>query len=255
MTLIEALISGIVQGFTEFLPISSSGHLVFVHAIFGSKDPSMFFDICLHAATLIAVLVFFRKDILDLIRDRNVKWLSYISVATIPAVIVGVLLEDRIELFFQDPRKVCCMLIITAILLFVGQFALARGKNEGRLSMGRSILVGIAQSIALIPGVSRSGATISAGIAGGLKAEEAFRFSFLLSVPIIIAAVIYKTVTMDAAEASSIDLTVYLVGMSGAFLTGLGALSILKKVIAAKKLYFFGIYCLLLGLAGMLFLK
>lgn len=255
MTLIEALISGIVQGFTEFLPISSSGHLVFVHAFFGFKDPSMFFDICLHAATLIAVLVFFRRDILDLVQGRNIKWLAYIAVATIPAVVVGVMFENRIDSFFADPRKVCFMLIVTALALFAGQVALVKGKSDGRLSMGRSILVGIAQSVALIPGISRSGATISAGIAGGVKAEGAFRFSFLLSVPIIIAAVIYKTVTLDAAEASSINLTVYLIGMAGAFLTGLGALSILRKVIAAKKLYVFGIYCFLLGLAGILFLK
>ena len=124
MTILEALVSGVVQGVTEFLPVSSSGHLVLVHSIFGLDEPKIFFDICLHAATLLAVIVYFAKDIYELMRSRNVKWLGLLAVGTIPAVLAALLFEDQITRFFSSPAKVAYMLIITAMILFAGQLSL-----------------------------------------------------------------------------------------------------------------------------------
>ncbi|MFH1664803.1 MAG: undecaprenyl-diphosphate phosphatase [Candidatus Omnitrophota bacterium] len=257
MTTAEALISGVIQGATEFLPVSSSGHLVLVHSFFGfSAGSNIFFDLCLHAATLMAVILFFWRDIAAFARDRDVKEITCFIIGTVPAVVCALLFEDRIEQFFMSPAKVMWMLVVTAFILFAGQAALLRKERpEKRLTPGTSLFVGAAQAFALIPGISRSGATVSAGLVGGLGVEKAFRFSFLLSIPVIAGAIAYKTLTIDVKEVVGGDITGYLGGMAAAFITGLLSLRILWWVMRGKKLYLFGIYCLSLGIAGLFFLK
>ena len=257
MSGMQAILSGIVQGLTEFLPVSSSGHLVLLHKFFGFAESGMFFDVCLHAATLAAVLLYFRKDIAGIIREKNIKLIAYISIATVPAVIAALVFEDKIELFFADYRKSAYMLIVTGLVLFSGQFFLRKNENKQKpVSFGTSLFVGIAQIFALLPGISRSGMTISAGLAGGVTRKEAFRFSFLISIPIVAGAVIYKVLKPGALDvvASGMWIT-YAFGMLAAFVTGLAGLHLVWKFLKAGKLYVFGVYCVLLGSAALLFSK
>lgn len=254
MTIAEALVSGFVQGLTEFLPVSSSGHLVLVHRIFGLAEPSMFFDICLHAATLMAVVLYFRGDIYELCMGRNVKGLFYIAIGTIPAVLAALFFEKHITIFFESPRKVEFMLIVTGLILFLGQFGLQKIAPRGKGPTFRSsLLVGLAQAFALLPGISRSGITISTGALGGMSATEAFRFSFLLSVPVIMGATAYKGLTLDTGIANSGSVSNYIVGMGAALVVGLLSLRLLEKIVRERRLYIFGIYCLLTGTIGLLF--
>jgi len=185
---------------TEFLPISSSGHLVLAHKFFNITEPVIFFDICLHVATLGAVLLYFRKDIVSLVREKNLKWLFFLAIATVPAVLAALLFEDQISGFFDSAKKVAYMLIVTGVVLFLGQLSLKKAEEKGTgPTFFKSIFVGISQAFALLPGISRSGITISSGLFGGMKKEEAFRFSFLLSVPAILGALGYKIFTGEAA--------------------------------------------------------
>ncbi len=256
MTLTEAIVSGLVQGVTEFLPISSSGHLVFIHRLFGFSEPAVFFDICLHVATLAAVVIYFTGDIAELARERNWKWLSYVIIATVPAVLAALVFEDRISSFFESPVKVAMMLVVTGIVLFVGQFSLSKRKAGGASpTFFSSLIVGIAQAFALLPGISRSGTTISAGLAGGMNKEDAFRFSFLISIPAIIGAVLYKGMTIDIGAVIKGNVLNYAAGMAVAFAAGLLCLHILWSFIRRNRLYVFGGYCILLGSAYMIFLR
>jgi undecaprenyl-diphosphatase len=256
MTLAEALIAGLVQGLTEFLPVSSSGHLVLVHKFFGFTEPSIFFDICLHAATLIAVVFYFGRDIASLVREKNFKWLFYIAMATVPAVLAALLFEDRISAFFTSPVKVAFMLLVTGAVLLVGQVALwKRGTAGKELSFFTALVVGIAQAFALFPGISRSGMTISSALAGGVKAEEAFKFSFLLAIPVIAGATLYKALTVDLEAVMAGNTLNYFAGMAVAFVVGLLSLHVLWKIVKGKMLYIFAAYCLVLGAIGIFFWK
>lgn len=255
MTLTEAVISGVVQGLTEFLPVSSSGHLALLHGFFGLAEPPVFFDICLHGATLAAVIYFFRGEIARIIRERDMRMAGWVAAATVPAVAAGLLFEDRIEALFASPRVVCAMLLVTALALFAGQWALGAGRiKKGGLSYGRALIVGTAQAAALIPGVSRSGMTVSAGLLSGLEAVKAFMFSFLMSIPVIFAALAYKAIKTDIAAELASGWMNYAAGMLAAFVTGMIGLALLKTVIRVRKLYIFGIYCFLLGIVGILYL-
>lgn len=255
MTMTQALISGAVQGITEFLPISSDGHLALLHNYFRWSEPALFFDICLHIATVVAIVIYFRRDIIELLTKRDLKTAGYIAVTMVPAGIVGVLFEESIESAFASPRLVSIFFIVTALALFAAQWAMkARaGKNTG-ISYVKALFIGVAQAAALLPGVSRSGMTVSAGLISGLEAEKAFRFSFLMAVPIILAAFGYKALKVDLAAEVGGNLAGYAAGGAAALVFGLGSLAILDKVIKSRKLFIFGIYCFLLGIVGILFL-
>ncbi|MDP8299859.1 MAG: undecaprenyl-diphosphate phosphatase [Candidatus Tantalella remota] len=256
MTIIEAIIAGVVQGITEFLPVSSSGHLVMLHSFFGIKEPDMFFDICLHGATLLAIILYFSKDILELIKNRDVKMLICIAIGTVPAVGVALLFEDRITSLFGDPVRVSVMLLVTGLILLAGQFSLwFKSRTDKEPGFGSSVVTGLAQACALLPGISRSGTTICAGLLCGIKPKEAFRFSFLLAIPAIAGAVAYKAVTFDAAQAAPGTLLNYSAGMAAAFVTGFVSLKILWKVMEGKVLIFFAAYCFILGLGGIMYWK
>ena len=256
MSIFEAIISGLVQGLTEFLPISSSGHLAIIHSFFGVGVSYVFFDICLHLATLMVVVFYFRKDIADIYRRRESIWILYLILGTVPAVLAALLFEKKILLFFQDPRLVFLMLMATGVVLFAGQIVLRMKKAPGGgPDLRKAVLVGLAQACALIPGISRSGTTISAGIASGMKSEEAFRFAFLLAIPAISGAILYKLVSLEQGEIIVMGGINFLIGMTCSFAAGLASLYVLKRVIIARKLYLFGAYCLIAGAAGMMFWK
>jgi undecaprenyl-diphosphatase len=256
MTLFESLISGLVQGLTEFLPVSSSGHLVLVHSFFGAEEPDIFFDICLHLATLGAVLVFFRKDIIALFTRAGSKLAFLVAVATLPAVAAGLLIRKHMDHLFQSPRAVSFMLIGTALVLLAGHSAMKRlsggGKKPGLLS---SINVGLAQVLALLPGISRSGVTISAGLLAGVKAEDSFKFSFLMAIPVIAGAALHEVISGGAEALEPGVFFVYAAGMVAAFVSGLFGLSFLLKVIRASRLWVFSVYCFLAGAAGLFIWK
>ncbi len=256
MTIVEALISGIVQGVTEFIPVSSSAHLVFVHKLFGSGSADILFDVSLHLATLCAILLYFSRDIIAIICERNFKMMGFVILGCVPAVIAGALFEDKITPFFGAAREVSAMLIITAIFLFIGQAALVK-KNAagGKANFLRSIFVGVVQIAALLPGVSRSGTTISAGLVAGMDREEAFRFSFLMAIPLIAGATLFELVKTDISVAPDVGAMAYAVGISAAFAAGFISLGLLSLVIKRRSLFIFGLYCLIIGVSGILYFK
>jgi undecaprenyl-diphosphatase len=246
MSYAEAIISGIVQGVTEFLPISSSGHLVILHHYFGFKEPQLLFDIFLHIGTLFAVAVYFWRDIIKLFTIQK-RLLLFIVTGTIPTALIGYYFRDTFEPCFADIKIVGIMLFVTAIFLFAADWAGRRKFNTAQtngLTWFKALLIGIVQGIAIMPGISRSGSTISSAILLKVDKVQAIRFSFLLFIPAIIGALILKLT--DAA--GRVDITAHMaIGAFFAFIFGLGAIYLLIKSVINSNLKFFGFYCLLVG--------
>lgn len=204
--ILDAIILGILQGLTEFLPISSSGHLILAEWITGWKGElmnSLTFDVALHAGTLVAVLWYFRRDwiqfggaVLNVVRGKapayEARLVWYIALATIPAVIAGMRYEHIVEKLFRDPLLVAAALVAGSVFMWFADRYSTRTRTLAAMTLGHAMAVGLAQAVALVPGISRSGITISAGLAAGYRREDAARFSFLLSTPIIAGAGLYK---------------------------------------------------------------
>jgi len=252
VNVLESLISGVVQGLTEFLPVSSSGHLVVLHSFFGYAEPKVLEDVLLHAGTLVAVIIFFRKDIIAVL--KNTRQLGAIIAGTIPVAVAGFVFSKEIEKFFVNIKLVGIALILTGAWLFAGDLASrfkSRTPGKKEFLIWQALLVGIAQACALIPGISRSGATISTGLMLGKSRSESFSFSFLLSIPAVLGALIYK---LGGASRYGLDDVTgsVLWGSAVACLTGILALWFLRKVLLTKRLYFFGIYCWIAGLMALL---
>lgn len=243
------MLLGAVQGLTEFLPISSSAHLVIVNALFGFGNPNIFFDTLLHLATLVAVFIFFWKEILH-IKPLQIKM---IIIGSIPAAIVGIFFKDFIEGLFGWNLYIGVELIISGLLNFWADRMLEQQKNSSDLKtevgMSDAVVIGIAQAIAISPGISRSGSTVTAALARGITRQEAFTYSFLLSIPAIAGAgflqirdVLQVNGTIALSPAQS-------VGIVTAFVSGLLTLSLFKIVVTRSKLEYFGWYCMALGVA------
>jgi len=245
MTVLEAVISGIVQGLTEFLPVSSSGHLVLLHKIFGFKEPQLAFDIFLHIGTMVSVLAFFAKDIFNILyKDR--KTMLLILLACIPTFIIGILFKEGAEKLFGSSAIVGYMLIVTGLWLLAAHFVAVNRKGDRKVSWFDSIAIGIAQGIAVIPGISRSGATIGTGLMLGVEGSAAVKFSFLLSVPAILGASAVKFNNIgDALTGTST--TPFIAGGAAALVTGMLAIYLLLKAVKAAKLWAFGAYCICVG--------
>lgn len=244
MTVFQALILGVIQGLTEFLPVSSSGHLVIFQSLFGLKEQQLTFDIFLHFATLLSVLVYFRNDIIALFGKER-RMLPYIVMASIPTFVIAMLFKSAIEGFFESVPFVGGALVITGMwLIWANSFAVRQGANP--IGMGNSILIGIAQGIAILPGISRSGSTIATGLLSGLKKEDAFRFSFLLSIPAILGATLLKFSNISY-KLAGVNAGAYLIGGAAAAVTGFMAIGVLSRAVMKNKLYFFGIYCFIAG--------
>ncbi len=272
MDLLNSLMLGILQGFTEFLPVSSSGHLVLAEHLLGFKEAGVAFEVTVHLGTLLAVITVFYKDLLRLIqtffdlfkprfytvglmeqyrRNADLRLMIFLIAASIPAAIVGLAFEDRIEAAFGDPRLTSLMLIVTAAVLALT--ALFRNRNRS-LNLGNTFLMGVAQAVAVLPGISRSGSTISAGLYQGVDSNEAARFSFLLAVPAVLGAVLLQLVRVIQNGLGGLTPLVLIVGLVSAYLSGLLAIRSLLAVVRRGKLYWFAPYCLLMGILGHLFL-
>ena len=256
MTIIESVILGIIQGLTEFLPVSSSGHLEIGSVLLGvkSKD-NLLFSIVVHGATALSTILVFRKDIFIIITDilkfewnESVEFSLKILISIIPVGIVGVLFEDQIEAFFGGRVVlVGAMLMLTGILL---SFTFFKGKNTGEISYLKALLIGISQAIAIMPGISRSGATISTALILGVEKEKATRFSFLMVLIPIVGAMMLKVkdVIEEPTLASDISLISLLAGFIAAFLSGLLACNWMIRIVKKGKLIYFAIYCFIVGL-------
>ncbi len=253
MTYLQALLLGVIQGLTEFLPISSSGHLVIGQHFLGLRQPELFFDVSVHFATLIAVLVYFRSEVLKLVRGAFIpretagrKTLLLIILGTVPAVIVGFTLNRFMESAFGSPKMASVMLLLTGVILLTTIPARPRGKKLWSLKWLDAVLVGIAQAAAIMPGISRSGATIAASLHLGIERDDAARFSFLLSIPAILGAAVYEG--KDVSAVSSDQLLVVLTGMLAAGIVGYAAIHIMLKIVSQGRLHFFAPYCIALGM-------
>ena len=268
VTLLQAFVLGIVQGATDFLPISSSGHLVLVPWLLGWRfDPrvAFVFDVLVQLGTLAAVIAFFWRDLVSLVRaalaglvqrrplataEARLAWL--IAVATVPAALAGVLFKDAVERAFASPATVSAFLLITAALLYAGE-RLGRPRRDLRsLTVTDALWIGLAQALALLPGVSRSGATMAGGLGRGLHRREAARFSFLMSVPVFLGAGLAATRDLAATPHALTLAPPLAVGFVTAAIVGYLAIRWLLAYLARRPLTPFAVYCLLVGVAGLL---
>ena len=240
MTFLDAIISGIVQGVTEFLPVSSSGHLVILHRLIGLKEPQLVFDIFLHVGTLTAVFIVFWQDIVDIFVTKRRTGL-YIALGTLVTGIYVLIFGKSIEAGFAKPGLVGIMLIITGIWLILGRFIRF---STGPITGFKAMIIGLAQAIATLPGISRSGVTISTGLFLGMSPEAAARFSFLLSIPAIIGAFLLK---VRGADMTGVSVN-YFIGFVISCIVGVLSLKLLLKALHRDRLHFFGVYCIVAGL-------
>lgn len=261
MSLFQALFLGILQGATEFLPVSSSGHLVLVPWVLRWQDPGLTFDAIVHWATAFAVVGYFWRDWLSLgracweaVRTRSLT--SYearlallIVLGSVPAAAAGVLLEDFFEGVFSRPPIAAFLLLVTAGLLTVSERLSQREQGLEQLTWVDSLLIGGAQALAILPGISRSGATISTGILTGLRREAAARFSFLLATPIILGAGLFKLLELIEMGGLAAQAPTLLVGAAAALLTGLACIHFLLRYLRRRPLYPFAVYCVVAGIA------
>lgn len=255
MEIIDAIILGIIQGLTEFLPVSSSGHLELGKAILGDTtipQESLLFTVVLHFATALSTIVVFRKDILVIIKgilkfqwNEDLQFVTKIALSMIPAVLIGLAFEEQLEAMFDgNIRFVGFMLIITAILLYLADKAKNTDKN---VSFANAIVIGISQAIAMLPGISRSGATISTSVLLGNDKTKAARFSFLMVVPLIFGK-IAKDITSGDLTYNGDNFTALSIGFVAAFVSGLFACTWMISLVKKSKLAYFSIYCLIVGI-------
>ena len=257
MSIIEAIILGIVQGLTEFLPVSSSGHIELGKALLNIhlSDPVLF-TIVLHAATALSTIVIFRKDISDigigLLKFKNnasFRFSLFVVVSMIPAAFVGLFFEDVIDkLFESNVLLVGSMLLVTAALLLITDF---RPKSDKKLSFLNTLLVGIAQAIAILPGISRSGATISTAVILGIDRTQAARFSFLMVVPLILGKMA-KDLLDDKIILQSDMILPLIAGFISAFVVGLFACKWMIALVKNSKLRYFAYYCIVVGVSSII---
>lgn len=261
MNLIGAVILGLLQGLTEFLPVSSSGHLVIGEYLLGLRMPGVTLEIWLHLGTLLAVLVYFRRSTFSLVRsiflirhetDQSNRQLALaIIIGSIPAAVVGVLFKAVIEEAFSSAQLAAAMLLITGAILIISNWARNQNLN---INIGRGFIVGLAQAAAILPGISRSGSTISVAMLMGVDPSRAAEFSFLLSIPAVGGAFLFDLISSGREVFHSGNMGAYIIGMAVSF--GVGYLSIhyLLKIIRRGRFYIFGFYCLAVGALSLIYL-
>lgn len=254
MGIIEAIILGIVQGLTEFLPVSSSGHLEIAKELLSvsEQEQNLLMTVLLHAATALSTIVIFRKDIVQIFAglfqfkwNEEAKFSVKIILSMIPAAVVGLFFEDEIEsLFGGQILLVGCMLLLTGLLLFLADKA---KKTDKKVSIFNSILIGVSQAIAILPGISRSGATISTSVLLGVDREKAARFSFLMVVPLILGKMAKDMLSGDLVSDSS-NILPLIFGFIAAFFTGLVACKWMIRLVKKSQLKYFAYYCFAVGI-------
>ncbi len=262
-----AAVLGVIQGLTEFLPVSSSGHLVLFQNLFGLKEPELFFDISVHVGTLIAICVFFFKDLRDitgtlfsastwsvgkdglwesLCQKPEMRLFGLILVGTVPTVLLGLLLRPVAPMMFSSVQLVGIMLLVTGLLLWLTRGLKSHGRDAAQLTIWDALLIGFFQGVAILPGLSRSGATIAMGLFRGIDRETAARYSFLLSIPAILGAMVLesgKALSTGFPPAGALS-----VGVCMAAAVGYGCLKILVRLVKKGNLYIFAPYCWFLGM-------
>ena len=269
---LTSIILGVIQGLTEFLPVSSSGHLVILQEFFHINEAEILFDVTLHMGTLLAVFIFFRKDLKEMIfesrdyltgvlqkkeplssiKDKPHAALTlWVIIGTLPTVFIGFVFKDQLENLFGDPKRAAWMLIVTGILLVISRMLPAGYTRRNNVGLITALAVGIAQGMAITPGISRSGSTIVCGMICGMDRELAGRFSFLLSIPAILGAMVLQLASNDLGSISIFPLVT---GFLSAAVIGFFALKILMKIVKKGNLLWFAPYCWALGLAIIFYL-
>jgi undecaprenyl-diphosphatase len=255
----EALVLGIIQGATEFLPVSSSGHLVMGQVLLGLDVPGVVFEVAVHVATLVSVIVVYRQRLARLIRGafsgeaEAWQYLGLLVVATVPAAVVGVGFERQVDALFDNPAVVGYALLVTGVLLWSTRAALKR-QPEGKPDLKSAILIGLAQSLALVPGISRSGATVVMALWLGIGSREAAAFSFLMAIPAIAGAAVLKTPDLLQGGAGIPGLSLA-VATVAAGVTGVLAIRAFNVLLQRQSFYRFGVYCWAAGAAFLLYLS
>lgn len=274
LDLLYAILLGILQGLTEFLPISSSGHLVIAQDIFNIQGADLAFDVILHLGTLVAVLIYYWQDVLnliseffiligDFIKGKRPKLLDYsrpyrvlmvmIIIATVPTAIIGLVFNDLFSRLFETADFVGYALIVTGILLWIANGIVSGRKDIKHMTAGDAITVGLIQGLAITPGISRSGSTIFAGLIRGLNRELATRFSFLLSIPAILGAVVVEGKDVFESASALHEVMPVLAGFVAAAVSGYLAISFLISVLQKRKLNYFSYYCWAVGILSILY--
>jgi undecaprenyl-diphosphatase len=266
MDLIQSILLGILQGITEFLPVSSSGHLALARALIGQNlEPGITFEIVVHFGSFCSIVVYYRKLIAEIItdlfkaltpvslkeghfiKDESVRFSFFILLSMIPAMIIGFTLKDTIEQLFINPFFVSVMLIVTGTILFSTRFV----KNPQKEVDGwRALLMGVAQAMAIIPGISRSGSTISVGLFSGVNRNSVANFSFLMVLPVLAGAMILEVQEISGTGIHSAEIAVLFAGFLASFLSGYLALTYLIKILKREKFHYFSYYCWAVGIAG-----
>jgi len=267
MNIINAIILGIIQGLTEFLPVSSSGHLVLFQKIFGIEEPALLFDTMLHVGTLAAVFVVLWSDIWAILRKLYQPLTAYLIIATIPAVIFALVFKKPLEKAFETGQFLGLCFLLTSALLIMAELLSRRAarsvsahgnlKKAGEMSWLDALVIGILQAVAIIPGVSRSGATLSGALSRKLERDFAARFSFLLSIPAILGAAVFQlkdlikgseTAANAQALSGNIGIAAIIAGTLSAAIVGFFAVRLMLKIVREKSLWGFAIYTGALGL-------
>ena len=263
MSILQAIVFGAVQGLTEFLPISSTAHLILLPWFLGWPDPGLAFDVALHLGTLVALLIYFRADWTALIasafgfargrtQSPDARMAMYIVAATIPGAAAGALFEHKVEEAFRGPQLIGAMLIVMALVLVVAEMIGRRKKGLDEMSWTDAMTVGIAQAFAIVPGVSRSGSTISAGLFRSMKRDAAARFSFYLSAPIIGGAVAKKTLDIVTEAKGLEQLTPVIVGILSSGIVGYLSIAFLMRYLQTHNTFLFVYYRIALGIVVLL---
>ncbi len=271
MDIFQAVILGVIQGLTEFLPVSSSGHLVIFQRVFGLSEPELFFDISVHIGTLAAVFIYFRMEIRDIVisffrfvtmlaknkvslsrysEKREVKTAFLIIAGSIPTAIIGIIFHTIADTLFSSVSLVGFMLIITGLILWRTRSIQKIDQDNIDFSFKEALIIGLIQGLAVIPGISRSGSTIAVGLFLGLNRETAASFSFLLSIPAIIGAAILTL--KDVSELSLLQIGPILSGVLTSFVVGYIALMLLMHFVKKGRLFIFAPYCWFVGVTALI---
>ena len=270
MNILQALCLGVVQGITEFLPVSSSGHLVLAQHLLGFRESQLFFDVAVHAGTLMAVFLVFRADLLRILKDclglfsnppppkplsgataqgEGVKMAAMIVVGSVPTAMIGLLLRDTFDRIFTSPAIVGLGLWVTGAFLTWSRWSRQHREDLSTPGVLDALVIGLAQGAAISPGLSRSGVTITAGLLLGLRSDLAFSYSFLLSIPAILGALVIEAYHVGGNHPGW---GVVAAGFFSAFLVGWAALLLLRSLVGRGKLFYFAPYCFVLGAAALL---
>lgn len=244
MNIWQAIALGAIQGFTEFLPVSSSGHLALAQSWFNLKEPLLSFDIFLHGASLIAIIIFFLEEI----KKIRFKQLIILGIGTIPAVLVGIFLKDYLEILLKLPLIVGAALVVTGINNLIINKLLKNNNKKTEITHKKALIIGVFQSLALVPGISRSGTTLLGSLGQNLEKKQAFSFTFLLAIPAVLGALLLQTMELVGDGASLPNSSLLIAGGVTTLITSLLSLNIIKKLIKNSKFSVLGVYAIALGL-------